>query len=204
MTKYADYVSFKDGKVVIEKSVNGKNVNFGSFDTLEEALNMVKYLDANDWKVDSDVENISRTKYEDYISYSNGKFIVEGEKCESKTFDNFEDAFEYISYLYSQDKNNHEDLQDINESFDNCPFCGADTSKMKYKGVDFIFCNNFPECHFSCSTDVFDSYNSEGFSDISLKNEIYKLKKDNITLNQEINNLKNLVLEIKSIFNKNL
>lgn len=68
MSSNADYVSFKNGRFIVEKVVNGQKQSFGEFDTLDDALNRVRYLEANNWQSDDDSKTLEKVKYEDFIS----------------------------------------------------------------------------------------------------------------------------------------
>lgn len=196
MSSNADYVSFKNGRFIVEKVVNGQKQSFGEFDTLDDALNRVRYLEANNWQSDDDSKTLEKVKYEDFISYNNGKFVVSGGDFEVKTFDKFEDAFEYATNIFS----NNDETPTSKEN--TCPLCGDNLVKMQYSNIDLVSCKNFPNCHFICSTEVFN--NLSDYSTNSLEDDVNKLKKDNETLSADVNNLKSLLSEINSILNKNL
>lgn len=196
MSSNAEYVSFKDGKFIVEKVVDGQKQSFGEFDTLDDALNRVRYLEANNWQSDDNTKTLEKIKYEDFITYNNGKFVVAGGDFETKTFDKFEDSFEYATHIFS-DKN-----EKTNSKENTCPLCGNNLVKKQYFNIDLVSCENFPNCHFICSNDVFDIISNHPTD--SLEDDVNKLKKNNETLSNDVNNLKSILSEINSILNKNL
>lgn len=196
MSSNADYVSFKDGRFIVEKVMNGQKQNFGEFDTLDDALNRVRYLETNDWQSDDNTKTLEKIKYEDFISYNNGKFVVAGGDFETKTFDKFEDSFEYATHIFSDNNEKTDSKENV------CPLCGNNLVKKQYSNINLVSCENFPTCHFICSTEVFDNLPNQSRN--SLEDDVNNLKKDNETLFSDVNNLKRLFSEIKSILNKNL
>lgn len=196
MASNADYVSFKDGKFIVEKVINGQKQDFGGFDTLNDALNRVRYLEANNWQSNDNTKTLEKIKYEDFISYNNGKFVVSGGDFEAKTFDKFEDAFEYATHIFSNNDEKATSKENI------CPFCGDILVKKQYSNIDLVSCKNFPNCHFICSAEVFNKlYDS---STNSLEDEVNTLKNKIGILSSDVNNLKSLLSEISSILNKNI
>nr|WP_295161827.1 hypothetical protein [uncultured Methanobrevibacter sp.] len=64
----------------VVKRIDGELINFGSFETLEEAISYRDELEDNNWEVDIVIEEIQEEKYDEYIFLkSDGKYYVKNE-----------------------------------------------------------------------------------------------------------------------------
>ena len=69
---------FKEGdKFIIKREIGGKLINFGSFNTLDEAISYHDELDNDGWPIPKNQQDIPiKEEYGKYISKKDGKFIV--------------------------------------------------------------------------------------------------------------------------------
>ena len=69
---------FKEGdKFIIKREIGGKLINFGSFNTLDEAISYREELDDDGWPIPKNQQDIPiKEEYGKYISKKDGKFIV--------------------------------------------------------------------------------------------------------------------------------
>ena len=69
---------FKEGdKFIIKREIGGKLINFGSFNTLDEAISYRDELDNDGWPIPKNQQDIPiKEEYGKYISKKDGKFIV--------------------------------------------------------------------------------------------------------------------------------
>jgi len=96
-----DYISEVDGKFSIDRIFNDKRYNFGVFDTYEEALKHLDYLEEEGWPISKDVINKENIFDSMGLSLNNieeidGKFVVfkfiNGEKVIFGEFDSIDEA----------------------------------------------------------------------------------------------------------------
>ena len=60
--------------------INGELINFGSFETLEDAISYRDELEENNWEIDSSIEDISEEKYDEFIFLKpDGKYYIKNE-----------------------------------------------------------------------------------------------------------------------------
>lgn len=69
---------FKEGdKFTIKRDIGGKLINFGYFNTLDEAISYREELDDDGWPIPKKQQNVPiKEEYGKYISKKDGKFIV--------------------------------------------------------------------------------------------------------------------------------
>ena len=78
--------------------INGELINFGSFETLEEAISYRDELEENNWQIDSLDEDISEEKYDEFIFLKpDGKYYVKNEiEGEMRIFGIFDNPLDAI------------------------------------------------------------------------------------------------------------
>ena len=97
-------IYFKLGKYRIIKRIKGKDIHFGSFETLKEAEKRVKEIRKKGWEQTIlDNERLLETTVSNIITLSNGKFeivkMINGVKQTFGVFDNYEDAQQEVRML---------------------------------------------------------------------------------------------------------
>ena len=102
------HVSYYNNSYNIVKNVNGKNIRFGSFPTLEEAQRYVEYCKTHDWGHECVIKKNDTTPEKKYIaSLPNGSYQV-GKNFGSKrisfgVFQSFEEAQKHRDFCVEHD-----------------------------------------------------------------------------------------------------
>lgn len=118
--------------------INGELINFGSFETLEEAISYRDELEENNWRIDSLIEEISEEKYDEFIFLkADGKYYVKNEiDGEMRIFGIFDNPLDAIGARLDCMKNAWKLSSVLEEDYENNPNMSFTFGLLENEDID--------------------------------------------------------------------